>query len=224
MGLNFSNQNKVISEGCSKNRLKTTSKLLTWLEDNIKAGKGDWEEDGRGIRWGDHHSPHKHTRNSSRYGSAVTKQPLGDSKGKQAKLPGMREERGWRWKKGREGEPERSLCPVAGREFWRRRSSHALGGSLTGRVKGELRNLGKLGTSGQKTEKVALSQPIKSSQTVVPTRWQARGMERRPHKSHSTERGPRGPGESRHTNLCSHNPQGAEPGPQELKELKNPMT
>ena len=80
------------------------------------------------------------------------------------------------------------------------------------------------GTSGQKTEEVSLSQPIKSSQTVVPTRWQARGMERRPHKPHSTEGGPRGPGESRHTNLCSHKPQGAEPGPQELKELKNPTT
>lgn len=74
-------------------------------------------------------------------------------------------------------------------------------------------------------EKVALSQPINSSRTMAPARWQAPGTNRRPQKTHRTEGEPRGPGEVRHTNLCSHKPQGTEPGPQELKEeYKNPMT
>ena len=63
-------------------------------------------------------------------------------------------------------------------------------------------------------EKVALFQPIKSSRTMAPARWQARGTKRRPQKTHSTGGGPRGPGEARNTNLCSaHTGPSAEGGP-----------
>ena len=53
------------------------------------------EEDGRGGRWGDHQPPHKYIKNSSRYGTVLTKQPLDHSRRPQAsrgqaKLPGMR--------------------------------------------------------------------------------------------------------------------------------------
>ena len=58
-----------------------------------------------------------------------------------------------------------------------------------------------------------------------PSQMVGLGTNRRPQKTHGTEGEPRGPGEARHTNLCSHKPQDAEPGPQELKEeYKNPMT
>ena len=42
------------------------------------------EEDGGGVRQGDSQPPHKYTKNSSRYGTAPTKQPLDDSRRLQA--------------------------------------------------------------------------------------------------------------------------------------------
>ena len=54
----------------------------------------EMEEDGRGVKWGDCQPPPKYIKNSSRYGTTPTKQPLGDSRRPQAsrekaKLPEM---------------------------------------------------------------------------------------------------------------------------------------
>ena len=38
------------------------------------------EEDGGGVRWGGCQPPHKYIKNSLRYGTTPTKQPLGDSR------------------------------------------------------------------------------------------------------------------------------------------------
>ena len=47
--------------------------------------EGD-REDGRGVTWGDHQLPSKYIKNSSRYGTAPTKQSLGHSR----RSPGSR--------------------------------------------------------------------------------------------------------------------------------------
>ena len=65
-------------------------------------------------------SPQIH-QNTSRYGTTPTKQLLGDNRRPQgsrgqSKLPGMRYERGWRNKKGKDGELlDRRSCPEEGR-------------------------------------------------------------------------------------------------------------
>ena len=53
------------------------------------------EEDGRGVRQGDPQLLHKYIKNSSRYETTPTKQPLGNSRRpqasrEQAKFPEMR--------------------------------------------------------------------------------------------------------------------------------------
>jgi len=42
------------------------------------------EENGRRVRQGDHQPPQKYIKNSLRYGTTPTKQPLGDSRRTQA--------------------------------------------------------------------------------------------------------------------------------------------
>ena len=61
-----------------------------WMEQGIitlsvqkEKDEGD-REDGRGVIRGDHQLPSKYIKNSSRYGTTPTKQPLGDSRGPQA--------------------------------------------------------------------------------------------------------------------------------------------
>ena len=71
----------------------------------------------------------------------------------------------------------------------------------------------KVGAQKAKYRESCTSQPINSSQTVAPTRWQAQGTKRRPQKPHGTEGRPRVLIERQHTNLSSaHKSQGAEGG------------
>ena len=58
--------------------------VLTWFVGRDKNVMLEGvQEDGRGVRWGDRQPPHKDIKNS-RHGTAPTKQPLGDSRRRQA--------------------------------------------------------------------------------------------------------------------------------------------